>query len=170
MQVELSCCSSGTVDITYVVSLYPLSMATAVIVKNNGRKALNLSTAILGHYRFKKRGGTAIQGLRSCSYCTHPPLSSPFEILTPSEAMKTEDPGLFSFGWEPENKPGLWTQQDVPITILRHKLSRVYAAPPEERLKPFYNSPPSKYETIDQVCWNLSGNFYFVLLHLYYDL
>lgn len=150
LQVELRCCSSGTVDITYVVSLYPLSMATAVIVKNNGRKALNLSTAILGHYRFKKRGGTAIQGLRYCSYCTHPPLSSPFEILTPSEAMKTDDPSLFSFGLDPENKPGLWTQQDVPITILRHKLSRVYAAPPEERLKPFYNTPPSKYETIDQ--------------------
>lgn len=44
---------------------------------------------------------------------------------------------------------GLWTQQDVPITILRHKLSRVYAAPLEERLQPLYNTPLSKYETIN---------------------
>ncbi|KAK1386484.1 Photosynthetic NDH subcomplex B 2 [Heracleum sosnowskyi] len=150
VQVELSCCSSGTLDITYVVSLYPLGMATAVKVKNNGRKAISLTGAILSHFKFKKRSGTGIQGLRNCSYCTHPPLSSPFEIMSPSEAMKTEDPGLFSFGYEPEKKPGLWTVQDVPITILRNKLSRVYTAPPAERLKPFYNTPPSKYETIDQ--------------------
>lgn len=155
MQVELSCTSSGAIDITYVVSLYPLSMATAVIVKNNSRKALNLTAAILNHYRFKRRGGTAVQGLRYCSYCTHPPLSSPFEILTPSEAMKTEEPGLFSFGYEPEKKPGIWTKEDVPFTILRHKLSRVYAAPPAERLKPFYDTPPTKYETLDQVYYEI---------------
>ncbi|KAA8519048.1 hypothetical protein F0562_016178 [Nyssa sinensis] len=149
LQVELSCIS-GTLDISYVVSLYPLSMATAVIVKNNGRKAVNLTSAILSHFKFKKRGGTAIQGLRGCSYCTHPPISSPFEILSPSEAMKSEDPGWFSFGSDPEKKPGVWTAQDVPITILKNKLSRVYAAPPTERLKGFYNTPPSKYETIDQ--------------------
>uniref|UniRef100_A0A5B7BHU2 Photosynthetic NDH subunit of subcomplex B 2, chloroplastic n=1 Tax=Davidia involucrata TaxID=16924 RepID=A0A5B7BHU2_DAVIN len=149
LQVELSS-TSGTLDITYVVSLYPLSMATAVIVKNNGRKAVNLSSAILSHFKFKKRAGTGIQGLRGCSYCTHPPLSSPFEILSPSEAMKSEDPGWFSFGSEPEKKPGVWTVQDVPITILKNKLSRVYTAPPTERLKGFYNTPPSKYETIDQ--------------------
>ncbi|XP_059668205.1 photosynthetic NDH subunit of subcomplex B 2, chloroplastic [Cornus florida] len=149
LQVELSCIK-GTLEMTYVVSLYPLSMATAVIVKNNGRKAVNLNTAILSHFKFKKRGGTAIQGLRGCSYCTHPPLSSPFEILSPAEAMKSEDPGWFSLGSEPEKKPGVWTVQDVPITILNNKLSRVYAAPPTERLKAFYNTPPSKYETIDQ--------------------
>ena len=150
LQVELSC-TSGTLDITYVVSLYPLSMATAVIVKNNGRKAVTLTNAILSHFRFKKRSGAAIQGLQSCSYCSHPPLSSPFEILSPAEAMKTESPGWFSFGSEAEDKPGSWTQQDVPFTILKNKLSRVYAAPPEERLKAFYNTPPSKYETLDQV-------------------
>ncbi|KAK3011441.1 hypothetical protein RJ639_012043 [Escallonia herrerae] len=149
LQVELSC-SSGTLGIIYVVSLYPLSMATAVIVKNNGRKAVSLTTAILSHLKSKRRDGTAIQGLRSCSYCTHPPLSSPFEILSPAEAMKSEDPGLFSFGWQPEMKPGSWSVQEVPITILKHKLSRVYGAPPSERLKPFYNTPPSKFETIDQ--------------------
>ncbi|KAK8589362.1 hypothetical protein V6N13_088212 [Hibiscus sabdariffa] len=32
LQVELSC-SAGTLDISYVISLYPLSIATAVIVK-----------------------------------------------------------------------------------------------------------------------------------------
>uniref|UniRef100_A0A0F7GZM2 Photosynthetic NDH subcomplex B 2 n=1 Tax=Hypseocharis bilobata TaxID=253189 RepID=A0A0F7GZM2_9ROSI len=149
LQVELSC-TAGTLDITYVITLYPVSIATAVIVKNTGRKAVTLTSAILSHLRSKKRAATAIQGLQSCSYCTHPPLSSPFEILSPAEAMKTEDPGLFAFFYEPEKKPGSWTLQDVPITILKHKLSRVYAAPPKERLKDVYNTPPSKYETIDQ--------------------
>uniref|UniRef100_A0A0F7GXZ7 Photosynthetic NDH subcomplex B 2 n=1 Tax=Pelargonium nanum TaxID=59882 RepID=A0A0F7GXZ7_9ROSI len=148
LQVEL-CCTAGTLDITYVISLYPHSLATAVIVKNTGRKAVTLTSAILSHLRSKKRSGTAIQGLRACSYCTHPPPPSPFELLSPAEAMKTEDPGWFSFE-EPEKKPGSWTLQDTPITLLKHKLSRIYAAPPEERLKGVYNTAPSKYETIDQ--------------------
>ncbi|GAB4851460.1 hypothetical protein Ancab_030862 [Ancistrocladus abbreviatus] len=149
VQVELSC-TSGNLDITYVVSLYPESIATAVIVKNNGRKAIYLTSAILSHFKFKRRGGTAIQGLRGCSYCSLPPLSSPFEILSPAEAMKADDPGFFSFDSEPITKPGTWTVQEEPITILRNKLSRVYAAPPSERSKAFYRTPPSKYETIDQ--------------------
>ncbi|CAL5393304.1 unnamed protein product [Camellia sinensis] len=150
LQVELSC-KSGNLDISYVVSLYPVSMATAVIVKNNGRKPVKLTGAILNHFKFKKRDGTSIKGLRSCSYFTHPPLTSPFQVLFPSEAMKYEEnPAWFSFGYEPEKKPGVWSVQDVPITILKSKLSRVYAAPPEERRKHFYNTAPSKYETIDQ--------------------
>lgn len=147
----MSCTTSGTLDITYVISLYALSMATAVIVKNNGRKPIDLKTAILSHFKFKKRGGTAIDGLKGCSYCTHPPLSSPFEILSQSESLKQEEPGWFSFGWEPEKKGGVWSKQDVPITILKHKLSRVYGVPLEERVNEFYNTIPSKYETIDQV-------------------
>ncbi|KAK4766471.1 hypothetical protein SAY87_008113 [Trapa incisa] len=147
LQVELSS-TSGSLDITYVISLYPLSMATAVIVKNIGRKPVTLTSAILSHLRSKKRGGTAIQGLRGCSYCSHPPLPSPFELLSPSEAMKTESSGWFSSDSEP--KPGIWNVQDVPITILKDKVSRVYAAPPKERLKAFYNTPPSKYEALDQ--------------------
>ncbi|KAK3405233.1 hypothetical protein EUGRSUZ_K01497, partial [Eucalyptus grandis] len=147
VQVELSR-TSGTLEITYVISLYPLSMATAVIVKNKGRKEVKLNSAILSHLRFKRRGGTAIQGLRGCSYCVHPPLSSPFELLSPAEAMKTESSGWFSS--EPQEKPGSWTVQDELITILNNKLSRVYSAPPTERLKAFYNTSPSKYETVDQ--------------------
>ncbi|KAL3715523.1 hypothetical protein ACJRO7_007282 [Eucalyptus globulus] len=147
VQVELSR-TSGTLEITYVVSLYPLSMATAVIVKNKGRKEVKLNSAILSHLRFKRRGGTAIQGLRGCSYCVHPPLSSPFELLSPAEAMKTESSGWFSS--EPQEKPGSWTVQDELITILNNKLSRVYSAQPTERLKAFYNTSPSKYETVDQ--------------------
>lgn len=143
-----------------MVSLYPLSMATAVIVKNTGLKAVNLTTAILSHFKFKERRGSGVQGLRGCSYCTHPPLSSPLEILSPSEAIKSEDPGFFSFGWEPEKKPGVWTVQDVPITVLKHKLSRVYAAPPAERSKAFHRSVPSKYETIDQVM-EMDDSFFF---------
>uniref|UniRef100_A0A2P2K6T9 Uncharacterized protein MANES_09G141900 n=1 Tax=Rhizophora mucronata TaxID=61149 RepID=A0A2P2K6T9_RHIMU len=150
LQVELSC-SSGNLDIAYVVTLYPVSVATAVIIKNNGRKAVTLTSAILSHLKFKRRGKAGIEGLRMCSYCTHPPLPSAFEILSPAEAMKTESPGLFDFGFEPEEKPGSWRVQDVPFTILKHKLSRVYAAPPEDRLKGVYNTPPSKYETLDQV-------------------
>lgn len=152
-KVELSC-SSGSLDLTYVVTLYPLSMATAVIVKNKGSRDVTMTNAILTHFKFKRRNGAAIQGLRSCSYCTHPPLSSPFEFLSPAEALKP-DPSPSSdwlfFGPEPEKKPGVWTDQDVPFTILKNKLSRVYAAPPEERLKAIYNTPPSKYETLDQV-------------------
>nr|GMD44874.1 photosynthetic NDH subunit of subcomplex B 2, chloroplastic [Ipomoea batatas] len=149
VQVELGC-TRGALDLTYVVSLYPVSMATAVIVKNTGQKPVTLKTAILSHFRFKSRAGTGIQGLIGASYCSHPPLSSPFEILSPSEAMKAEDPGFFSFGWEPEKKSGVWAVQDVPITVLRHKMSRVYAVPPAERSKGFYNTLPSKYETLDQ--------------------
>lgn len=150
LQVELSC-TSGTLDITYVVSLYPLSMATAVIIKNNGRKAVTLNNAILSHFISKKRNGTAIQGLQCSSYCSHPPPSSPFAILSPAEAMKIESPGWFSFGSEPEDKRDSWTLQDVPFTTLNNKLSRVYAVPPKERLKGFYNTLPSKFEIIDQV-------------------
>ncbi|KAH6812732.1 NDH-dependent cyclic electron flow 1 [Perilla frutescens var. frutescens] len=149
LQVELSC-SRGSLEMSYVVSLYPLSMATAVIVKNNGRKPVELATAILSHLKCSKRGGAGVQGLKGFSYCTHPPLSSPFQILSPSEATKSEDPGFFSFGWEPESKAGVWSVQDSPITVLKHKLSRVYAVPPTLRSNPFHATAPSKYETIDQ--------------------
>lgn len=150
LQVELSC-TSGTLDITYVVSLYPESMASAVLVQNNGRKALDLTSAILSHIKFKKRAGSGIQGLQGCSYCSQPPLSSPFEIISPGEAMKADDPGLFSFSSESPSKLGEWITQDEPIIILKNKFSRVYSAPPSERSKKFYRTPPSKYETIDQV-------------------
>lgn len=128
-------------------------MATAIIVKNKGRKAVTMTSAILGHFKFKRRNGAAIQGLRSCTYCSHPPLSSPIELLSPSEAMKADSSssGWFSSGPEPENKPGVWTEQDVPVTILENKMSRIYAAPPEERVKTIYNTPPTKYELLDQV-------------------
>ncbi|KAJ9131914.1 hypothetical protein P3X46_034816 [Hevea brasiliensis] len=118
--------------------------------KNNGRKPVTLTSAILSHLKFKRRGKAAIQGFKGCSYCPFPPLPSPFEILSPGEAMKSESSGLFDFGLETEDKPGTWTVQDVPFTILKNKFSRVYAAPPQERLKPIYNTPPSKYETLDQ--------------------
>lgn len=126
-------------------------MASAVLVKNNGNKAIGLTSAILSHIQFKKRSGSGIQGLQGCSYCSHPPLSSPFEIVSPAEAMKAEDPGMFSFSSESPSKLGEWTTQEVPITILKNKLSRVYTAPPSERSKKFYRTTPSKYETVDQV-------------------
>uniref|UniRef100_A0A0F7CYS7 Photosynthetic NDH subcomplex B 2 n=1 Tax=Erodium trifolium TaxID=337410 RepID=A0A0F7CYS7_9ROSI len=148
VQVELSC-TAGTLDITYVVTLYPQSLATAVKVTNTGRKAVTLTSAILSHLKSKNRNGTAIDGLRACSFCTHPPLPSPFELLSPSEAMKFEDPVWYTFE-DPEKKQGLWTVQEGEVTNLGNKMSRIYAAPPEERLKGIYNTPPSKYETIDQ--------------------
>lgn len=160
LQVELSS-TSGTLDITYVVTLYPVSMATAVIVKNKGRKQVTMTNAILSHFKFKRRGGAAIQGLKGCGYTAHPPPSSPFEIMSAGEAMKADTPGWFSFGSEAREKPGSWSRQDVPYTILKNKLSRVYAAPPQERLKPVYNTPPSKYETLDQVTHSLSSIFTF---------
>lgn len=151
LQVELSCSSSGSLEITYVVSLFPLSMASAVIIKNNGKKPVELNSAILTHFLAKKRSGIAINGLRSCSYCSFPPLSSPYQILSPSEAVKAEDPdGFFNFGWEPEMKTGEWGIQNVPYTVLKHKLSRVYSAPPSERSKEFYNTLPSNYDILDQ--------------------
>lgn len=155
LQVELSC-TRGNLEMTYVVSLYPVSMATAVIVKNKGPKAVSLNSAILSHFRFKTRKGSGIQGLEGSSYCTHPPLPSPFEILSPTEATKA-DPNppsggfFFNFGWEPEKPAGVWSVQDVPITVMRHKMSRVYSAPPEERAQnQFHRTAPSKYEIIDQ--------------------
>uniref|UniRef100_A0A0F7GZ73 Photosynthetic NDH subcomplex B 2 n=1 Tax=Erodium foetidum TaxID=337372 RepID=A0A0F7GZ73_9ROSI len=148
VQVELSC-TAGTLDITYVVTLYPQSLATAVKVTNTGRKAVTLTSAILSHLKSKNRNGTAIDGLRACSFCTHPPPSSPFELLSPSEAMKFEDPVWYTFE-DPEKKPGSWTVQEGDVTNLGNKMSRIYAAPPEERLKGVYNTPPSKFETIDQ--------------------
>ncbi|KAH9607545.1 hypothetical protein KSS87_017475 [Heliosperma pusillum] len=149
VQVELSC-RSGGLEIIYIVTLYTESMATAVIVNNNGRKPVKLTSAILSHFKFTKRSGSGIQGLKGCSYCFQPPLSSPFELLTPSEAMKADEPGFFSKGSEPSIKPGQWTTQDVLITILKDKMSRVYSVPPSERSKPFYRTLPSKYEIIDQ--------------------
>ncbi|KAF5725713.1 hypothetical protein HS088_TW23G00440 [Tripterygium wilfordii] len=151
LQIELGC-TSGALDITYVVSLYPLSMATAVVVKNQGLKPVTLTGAILSHLKFKKRNKAGIQGLRGAKYCIHPPFSSPFEILSPTEAMKPDDETeWFSFfGPEPAGKPGSWSLQAVPFTILKHKFSRVYAAPPEERLEGVYRTPPSKYEALDQ--------------------
>lgn len=149
--MELSCTNGdGSLDITYIVSLYPLSMATAVVVQNNGKKPAKLKSAILSHIRFKGRGGSAIQGLRGCSYCAHPPLPSHFSIMSPSEAMVPEPPGWF--GSPEEDKRGSWTVEDDMYTMLRRKLSRVYAAPPMERLKRAYYTPPSKFETIDKVC------------------
>lgn len=72
--------------------------------------------------------------------------------------MKVESPRMFDFDFEPEEKPGLWKVQDEPFTILKNRLGRVYAAPPEERLKAFYYTSPTKYEALDQVC---ASHFYF---------
>ncbi|KAH0675013.1 hypothetical protein KY285_022814 [Solanum tuberosum] len=119
-QVELSC-SRGTLDINHVVSFYRLSLAT-IMMKNNGRDPVKLTLAILSHLMSKTRGGTGIQGLQSCTYCRHPLLSSVFDILSPGEAKKTEEPGIFSFGWASEKKRGIWSTQNVFITVLKHKL------------------------------------------------
>lgn len=149
-------CTNGALEIKYIVSLFALSMATAVIVKNYSPKVVKLSSAILTHFKFKSRSGAAIQGLKGCSYCAHPPLSSSFEIMSPADAMKPEPPSWTSFLFngkeESEKKVGLsWTVEDNVFTMMRGKLSRVYTAPPAERSKRIYRTPPSKYETIDQV-------------------
>lgn len=153
VQVELGCTKgSGTLEVSYVVTLYPLSMATAVIVKNNGTKPVELTSAVLSHIKFDKRRGAAVEGLRGSPYCSHPPLASDFGLLTPAEAMKREDPGWFSFGGggDDEPKPGVWAVEENLYTILKKKVSRVYAAPPEERKKRIYSTAPSKFTTIDQ--------------------
>uniref|UniRef100_A0A1D1XXB0 Putative glucose-6-phosphate 1-epimerase n=1 Tax=Anthurium amnicola TaxID=1678845 RepID=A0A1D1XXB0_9ARAE len=160
VQVELSCINGdSSLEITYIVSLYPLSMATAVIVKNKGLEAVKLTSAMLSHLKFNSRRGSAIQGLTGCSYHSHPPLSSSFGIMSPAEAMEPETPSgwsaflgsMFSGKENPiEDEQNTWRVEDNAYTILRDKLSRVYAAPPTERLKRIYNTPPSKFETIDQ--------------------
>ncbi|KAK8951974.1 hypothetical protein KSP39_PZI003184 [Platanthera zijinensis] len=158
--VELSCTNGdGSLDITYVVSLFPISISTAVIVQNNGTKPTKLTSAMLSHFRFKSRGGSAIQGLQGCSYCSHPPLASSFGILSPSDAMEPDPPGWFSFldsssqeKLSPNiDEPEAWKVEDDLYTVLKRKFSRVYAAPPSERRKRIYNTSPSKYQTIDQV-------------------
>ncbi|KAF8720283.1 hypothetical protein HU200_023911 [Digitaria exilis] len=148
VQVELGC-TKGKLEISYVVTLYPLSMATAVIVRNTGTKPVELTSAVLSHIKFDKRGGTAVEGLRGCPYCSHPPPAAGFSLLSPAEAMKREDPGWFSGGGE-EPRQGLWTVEEDMYTILKKKVSRVYAAPPEERKKRIYSTAPSKFTTIDQ--------------------
>ncbi|KAG1333959.1 photosynthetic NDH subunit of subcomplex B 2, chloroplastic [Cocos nucifera] len=157
VQVELSCTNGdGSLDITYIVSLYPLSMATAVVVKNKGAESVKLTSAILSHLRFKSRYGSAVEGLRGCSYCAYPPLSSSFGILSPADAMEPEPPSWYSLLGSAFSKDNhkeakdSWTVEDDLYTILRSKLSRVYTAPPTERLKRIYRTPPSKYTTIDQ--------------------
>ncbi|XP_077247967.1 NDH-dependent cyclic electron flow 1 isoform X2 [Tasmannia lanceolata] len=156
LQVELQCTNGdGTLEIKYVVSLYALSMATSVIVKNNGPQTVKLTSAILSHLKFKTRRGSAIQGLKGCSYCTHPPLSSSFGIMSPTQALEAEPPGWFSFLGSGSNDKGnsneeSWSVEDNIYTMMKHKMSRVYTAPPMERLKRIYSTPPSKYETIDQ--------------------
>lgn len=158
LQVELSCTNGdGSLEIKYVVSLFALSMATAVIVKNNSPNVVKLSSAILTHFKFKSRNGSAIQGLKGCSYCTHPPLSSRFEIMSPADAMKPEPPSWTSFLFSGEDSQknvgssSSWSVEDNLYTMMKRKLSRVYTAPPIERSKRIYRTPPSKYETIDQV-------------------
>jgi len=148
VQVELGC-TKGKLDISYVVTLYPLSMATAVIVRNTGTKPVELTSAMLSHIKFDKRGGTAVEGLRGCPYCSHPPPAASFSLLSPAEAMKREDPGWF-FGGGEEPRQGVWIVEEDQYTILKKKVSRVYAAPPEERKKRIYSTAPSKFTTIDQ--------------------
>lgn len=152
VQVELGCSAGkgGTLEVSYVVTLYALSMATAVIVKNNGSRPVELTSAVLSHIRFDKRRGTAVEGLRGCPYCSHPPPASGFALLTPAEAMKREESGWFGGGGGEEPRQGAWTVEENLYTILKKKVSRVYAAPPEERKKRVYSTAPSKFTTIDQ--------------------
>lgn len=148
VQVELGC-TKGKLDISYVVTLYSLSMATAVIVRNTGSKPVELTSAVLSHIKFDKRGGTAVEGLRGCHYCSHPPPPAGFGLLSPADAMKREEPGWF-FGGPEEPRQGVWTLEDDQYTTLKKKVSRVYAAPPEERKKRIYSTAPSKFTTVDQ--------------------
>jgi hypothetical protein len=82
LQVELGC-TKGKLDISYVVTLYPLSMATTLIVRNTGAKPVELPSAVLSHIKFDKRGGTAVEGLCGSPYCCHPPPAAGFPLLTP---------------------------------------------------------------------------------------
>ncbi|KAH7512871.1 hypothetical protein FEM48_Zijuj12G0136200 [Ziziphus jujuba var. spinosa] len=125
LQVEPSC-TSGVPDLMYVVTLNPVSMATAHIVKNKGKKNVTLTNVILSHFNFKRQNMAAIQGLQGCSYCSSPPLSLPFEILSLVEAKKTEDPALFTFGYEPEKKPG----RELFFRVIRMGFEEIYLSSP----------------------------------------
>ena len=54
------------------------------------------------------------------------------------------------FGGGEEPRQGVWIVEEDQYTILKKKVSRVYAAPPEERKKRIYSTAPSKFTTIDQ--------------------
>ncbi|KAF3777592.1 Photosynthetic NDH subunit of subcomplex B 2 [Nymphaea thermarum] len=151
VQVELICTNAdGALDVTYIVSLFAVSMATAVIVKNKGTSNAELTSGILSHLKFKGRKGSAVTGLTGCSYCAHPPLSSRFNILSQAEAMKPESAGWNLFSDDKGKQNDKWQVEDNKFVMMRDRFSRVYTAPPVERLKRIYNTPPSKYETIDQ--------------------
>ncbi|KAK3148329.1 hypothetical protein QOZ80_3BG0293690 [Eleusine coracana subsp. coracana] len=149
VQVELGC-TKGKLDISYVVTLYPLSMATALIVRNTGTKPVELTSAVLSHIKFDKRNGTAVEGLRGCPYASLAPPAADFAVLTPAEAMKREDSGGWFSSGDEEPRQGVWVVEENQYTILKKKVSRVYAAPPEERKKRIYSTAPSKFITIDQ--------------------
>ncbi|KAK3164915.1 hypothetical protein QOZ80_1AG0026470 [Eleusine coracana subsp. coracana] len=52
-------CTKGKLDISYVVTLYPLSKATALIMRNMGSKSVELTSAVLNHIKFDKRNCTS---------------------------------------------------------------------------------------------------------------
>ncbi|GKV48692.1 hypothetical protein SLEP1_g55496 [Rubroshorea leprosula] len=109
-------------------------MATAVIVKNNGRKDMTITSALFSNVKFKKRGGTAVLGLRGCPYCTHPPLSS-FELLTPYEAICSSQ--------------HLEAKAQSSLCCFTRT---------ETKHKSFCNTPSSKYETLVRLKNRLQGN------------
>ncbi|KAH7512869.1 hypothetical protein FEM48_Zijuj12G0136000 [Ziziphus jujuba var. spinosa] len=92
----------------------------------------------------------AIEALQVEPSCTSGVLDLIY-VVTLHPQSKVFEAVLTAHTYKPEKKPGLWTSQDVSFTILKNKLSRVYAAPPKAILKAFYDKPPSKYETLDQV-------------------
>ncbi|GJM93734.1 hypothetical protein PR202_ga10319 [Eleusine coracana subsp. coracana] len=59
--VELGC-TKGKLDISYVVTLNPLSLVTALIVRNVATKSVELTSAVLNHIKFDKRNGTSKHG------------------------------------------------------------------------------------------------------------
>ncbi|KAH7512872.1 hypothetical protein FEM48_Zijuj12G0136300 [Ziziphus jujuba var. spinosa] len=89
-----------------------------------------------------------------CRYTTSTISSSKSKMGQQSKVFKAV---LTAHTYKPEKKPGLWTSQDVSFTILKNKLSRVYAAPPKAILKAFYDKSPSKYETLDQEYFICTG-------------
>ncbi|KAK6942001.1 LOW QUALITY PROTEIN: hypothetical protein RJ641_027378 [Dillenia turbinata] len=107
LQVELSC-TAGPLDATNIVSLYPLGMATAVIEQVGKPLVLQVPFSVISSLKV----GVELQS------------KPPRAVLTARilHCLPLSDFCLRT-----------WSVQDEPFTILRHKLSRVYSAPPAER-------------------------------------
>jgi hypothetical protein len=137
---------SGKLEISYVVTLYPLSMATALIVRNTGAKPVELTSARCSATS-SSTSAAARPWRASAAAATAPTLAPGRRRLRaphPPQRRYDEAGGLRRLVLL--RRRGALAGRENHYTILK-KVSREYAAPPEERKKRIYSTAPSKFTT-----------------------